>query len=197
MTKLLKRLLFILMTVSAFSAQAVVADFESFSPLATKFQTITDTGFTFSNLNTTSARYGLYVWKNPAEGADNGTHSLQFSGGHIGVSATNGAVFNLDSLDLGLGWYLQDVTSAQVTLLGHLGSGGTNTRQFNITPQFNTFNPGWSNLLSLEVFVSGAKGYVALDNLSVSAVPEPGIGWLLLPGLLMVGLARRKAALLH
>jgi hypothetical protein len=193
-TKFFGKLLFALMTLISCSAGATVVNFEGFSPLETKFQTIVDTGFTFTNLNTTATRYGLYGWKTPLEGADNGSNLMLFSGNHIQVSADNGTAFNLDSLDLGLSWYLSGVSSAQVTLLGHLSSGGTSFSEYTITPVFNTFSPGWSNLLSLEVSVTGALGYVALDNLQVTAVPEPGIAWMLLSGLLAAGsLARRRA----
>ena len=135
----------------------------------------------------------------------NHTHFVNnFSGGNSGstffgaddfagantvtMTESGGAAFNLNSLDLG-NWFEQ---STNLLLTGTLFGGGTVSSNIALGA-FSNFALNWTNLISVSFDSTAGTDdqYWGVDNISVSAVPEPSILILLSTCLLMLGIGRR------
>lgn len=181
------------------AAQATVIDFEAATPLYDTQTMIAYNGFEFSNPFT-------QLWKFDADthpyynesysGANNQTTFLAFSSssGSLNITQEGGGAFNLSSLDLGLGYFNDSIISSTVSLSGSQIGGGFVSQSFQINKTFQTFNLGFTNLVSFSITSSGPV-YLVTDNISVTAVPEPTSLALLMLGLGIVGVTvsrRRK-----
>lgn len=131
-----------------------------------------------------------------AYGVSNGTNMLVFSNqSALTIARTDSGLFNLSSIDVG-GWLgLPAVNSAQLNITGHASSGDVLASSSLSTSSFATLaTPGFVNLASLTLSMSGhsSSAYSAIDNLSVTAVPEPETYAMLLAGLGLIPLAARR-----
>lgn len=111
------------------------------------------------------------------------------------LSRADGGAFSLSSISLAD--FVSLPGSFDVTFVGHQVGGGTVTQTFTLggghTFADYTFS-GFSNLLSA-TWKEGALHTFQVDNLAVSAVPEPATYGMLLGGLgLLAFLRRRKNA---
>jgi hypothetical protein len=125
--------------------------------------------------------------------------------GALDVAATNGRVFSLHSI--GLAPFLGALGNPTTVLFtGFRAGGGVLTRSVDV-PGGDFFTPAsltaftfsdWDGLLSLRLTVTSpdVEPYVQLDDVALTAAPEPATVLLLAGGLLGVGaLARRRGAL--
>jgi len=125
---------------------------------------------------------------------------LVFSG-TLTVSRTDHGFFSLSRLDVG-GWYnLLPNNNARLSITGHTQSSGDVWIDSSLsTTSFNNLStPSFSNLLSLTMSITdsglNSPAYAAIDNLILTAVPEPETYALMLAGLGLLGfLARRRQA---
>jgi hypothetical protein len=122
------------------------------------------------------------------------------------ISRTDGGAFSLSSLDVGL-W--GNYTGLELVVTGEMAGVDLVFDQSFIFDDFanndpdnmgNDFehltltNPGFDNVESVSFSLNGGK-FIAVDNIDMSAVPEPGIFLLLATGLMSivtVGLRRKK-----
>jgi len=133
-------------------------------------------------------------------GVNNHTPMLVFNNaGQVTVTQIGGGLFSLGSLDVG-GWLNLQNNTAQLNIVGHTLSGD----QFAFSPLLSTttfahvtLSPLFTNLTSLTLSMTGytSSAYAAIDNLTLTPVPEPETYALLLAGLglLAVAARRRKA----
>lgn len=135
----------------------------------------------------------------PSYGVSNGTNMLVFNGvsGILTVSRSDHGLFELTSLDVG-GWFnLPSNNTARLSITGHtLSSGDVSIDSGLSTTTFSHLMiSSFTNLTSMTMKIAGysSPAYVAIDNLVVTAVPEPESYAMLLAGLgLMGAIARRR-----
>jgi hypothetical protein len=200
----MKRLkLAIALSLAAVAAQASVITFDSHTPLYDfSSATIVDSGYQFGIANFPTDAIGVSDLNplDPVQGAFNGTAYLHFSEFGNGETMTmrrqDGAAFLLDSFDLGLSWYVQDVdvNSTLVTISGDLAGGGSFSSSTTLGRSFATQTVG-SAITELRISVDLVSGgYLSLDNFNVrdTTLPEPAS--LALVGLALAGMgfARRS-----
>lgn len=107
------------------------------------------------------------------------------------TTLTGAWAFSIDSIDLRRGF---SFSNWSVTFTGTKADASTVTQSFSLTnTNWNTFTfgAGFSNLTSLS-WDEGALRVYAFDNINVTAVPEPETYAMMLAGLGMLGLARRR-----
>lgn len=181
-------------------ASAVVIDFNAVGGNFADASAFTTQGFTFS----TTAGGLVGVWNSTPYQQDNVTPAI-FNGspyllagfGGLAIAAADGSSFVLNGWDLALGWY-QSTTPNTVTATFDLAAGGQVTQVLTLhTDSFSSTSLGQA--VTRITLTSGnasgntfASGYVSLDNINVSAVPEPTSLALLLAGLGLVGNAARR-----
>ena len=188
----------------AAGAQAAVIGFDSADQQGGALavgDSVTAGGFNFTL--TSVAPAVLFAGDLTGAYASNGSPSLFADGSAvIEITAVGGLRFNFGGFELG-GGNLGDTTTwaAGVTLVADSGS-GTVARSFAIDPGnmgLTAFNMVQGNLQKLTVipvsFTADGVSY-SLDNLNLSAVPEPSVWALSLLGLLALNgaLRRRRAA---
>ncbi|MGK5070227.1 PEP-CTERM motif protein [compost metagenome] len=108
------------------------------------------------------------------------------------LSRADGAAFSLNSISLAD--FVSLPGSYDVTFVGHQVGGGTVTQTFTLDGSHNFANysfSGFSNLLSA-TWKEGALRTFQVDNLAVSAVPEPATYGMLLGGLGLLAFMRRR-----
>ena len=106
--------------------------------------------------------------------------------GAMEMSRSDGTAFDLLSADLS-SW----VEGTPMTVIGNFVGGGTVQFDFVVAPgaPLETFNFGWTNLISVEFTTLNGPGVI--DNVVVSAVPVPAAVWLFGSALAALGLRRR------
>lgn len=179
------------------SAQAVILDFDetnvtnqlSYSNLFASYlgSTYTEDGFVFSSSGWIE---GLHSLAAPAATYNN--HSYAFGeslGGTTTLSTADNSLFSISSLNLFRSPWIWNTT---VTFVGTKADTTTVSQNFTFTNNnWNTltFGAGFTNLASLQWTQTSI--YV-VDNLNVTAVPEPETYAMLLAGLGLLGWARRR-----
>lgn len=131
----------------------------------------------------------------PLPGAYNGTASLLYAVDPLTISATDGASFYLDRLDLGLSFYVPDGDVGGLALLTlTLAGGGTQAISVTLDRSYSTVAVG-RQVLGLSISGGRSFGYVTLDNVVINdlpePLPEPGSAGLAALALLGAGLAAR------
>lgn len=174
---------------------AAVVDFNSHTPLYDFSQPfVISDGFRFAsscNCLGVDDRQPQAVGGAPLPGAFNGTASLIYNTDPLVISAVDGAAFYLDSLELGLSWYVPDAeVGSLVTVTYALAAGGTGSVEAALGRSYSRLAVG-EQVLSVNVSGSRSFGYVSLDNMVVNNVPEPESAALALVALLGAGAARR------
>ncbi len=127
-----------------------------------------------------------------------GNHYLAYEAG-VGTetfSRQDGGLFNLMALDIG-GWENFGSTAATLSITGLRSDFTTLSFSANVLP--NTFSTiqfnGFTHLRSVTLGALPGRGYLAVDNLRVTPVPEPETYALMLAGLgLLAAASRRRKA---
>jgi hypothetical protein len=129
----------------------------------------------------------------PANGADNGTPYLVDARGSFGFARSDGQAFVLDSFDIGQSWFTSAPTASVTVSYDRVG-GGTTSETLTLTHDFSTFARGLAVTALRFDLAEGSlvRGYVALDNITISAVPEPATWASFALGLAVLGAARRR-----
>jgi len=184
----------------AASAQAVVVNFNTFTTNSSNATVFSSQGDTF----TPNAGSVIGVWLSEPQTITtpnvwNGTpYMLAGYGTGFSITASNGSAFFLQSYDIALGWY-QTTSPRPVTVTYDLSNGTATSSTLSLSASaFITPSP---QLSVLRVTFSSPTpegsfnfGYISLDNLNVTAVPEPSVAAMMLAGSLCVvaGVARRR-----
>lgn len=129
-------------------------------------------------------------------GVFNGTKSLVFlNSTSLTITRSDAGLFNLGTLDVGFTSGAL-APSELLKITGHSGSGDVSITAALSKTSFSTVSTaGFNNLTSVTLSVLGdtsSPGYVAIDNLAVTAVPEPETYAMLLAGLGLIPLAARR-----
>lgn len=175
------------LAIAALPMHADIVDFESVPPSGNAIQTgtLTTQGFDFSSVS-------FHVIDDPTGCAggcvDNGSQYLAVAGPGVDspvmMTATGGQSFSVTSLDaaklfLTVGGLTDDPNADTLDVLGTLSGGGTVSQSLLLPGEgsFNTFSlNGFKNLTSLTISGTGGgstNASWAVDNMTVSATPEP------------------------
>jgi hypothetical protein len=143
-------------------------------------------GLTFTGIHLSSFDHD--TWDMNGDGTD---FLGWATGSNLGLSTTNGDLFELHSLQLGQLRYNGPGGIAQI--IGTVQGGGILTRNITVAERFTDVTLiGWESLLS--VSFTGPGQWMSIDNISVTVdatdVPEPST--LAIFALGMVGLASRR-----
>lgn len=188
-------------------AMANTVDFNS-NPNPVYTVPIESGGFTFSS----SSYIGVVNGSAPGYqyGVSNGSPMLVFFGDQtnfLTISQTNGGLFSLSSVDVGRWLALGSeygYPGASLSITGYTGPGLTGAQELHNSyplPSNNTFSSlaissqyASLSFQSLTFHLNGyaSGGYVALDNLVLTPVPEPETYALLLAGLGLLAVAARR-----
>lgn len=129
-------------------------------------------------------------------GVSNGTNMLVFSNqSALTITRTDSGLFNMSSIDVGRWLGLSPGNPAQLNITGHASSGDVLVTASLSSSSFATVaTSGFVSLSSLTLSMSGysSSAYSAIDNLAVTAVPEPETYAMLLAGLGLISLAARR-----
>jgi hypothetical protein len=170
-------------SISSYANVVTFDDANSNSVVNTVVSSFSDGGLTF-----TSHGSDMGVWDNTTPNS-NGTNSLIFSGFNVGdyisITRTGGGLFSLNSIDATLSWY--DSNRSEVITV--------NGSPITLIQGMQTFSLGLNNVTQVDITgVPSNVGYWAMDNVNVTAVPEPSTYAFFLAGLGFIGLVacRRK-----
>ncbi|MFG6412958.1 PEP-CTERM sorting domain-containing protein [Roseateles sp. DC23W] len=176
-------------------AGAAVINFNSYTPLYDYSSPVISTdGFFFTSTCDclgVEDRAPESVGGQQLPGAYNRTASLIYREDPLTITAVGGAAFYLDSLELGLSWYVPDAdVGSLVTVAYVLAAGGNGSVDAALGRSYTTLAVG-QDVLSVTISGGRSFGYVSLDNMVVNNVPEPESAALALVALLGAGAARR------
>ncbi|MEQ1559905.1 MAG: hypothetical protein ABL933_13320 [Methyloglobulus sp.] len=150
---------------------------------------------------------GFHLTYTSTTAANNGTNALIAGFGHdddgnvagsFSFKETNNSIFSLDSLDAGIAFNEFPSKTGSVVVTGYQQGGGVLTQTLSLDSIYQNYVFGWANLLFVDVSENSGFGFVAFDNINVTApeinpVPVPAAVWLFgsaLTGLL--GFGKRK-----
>ncbi|MBK1687931.1 PEP-CTERM sorting domain-containing protein [Rubrivivax gelatinosus] len=171
-------------------AQAVeTVDFDEFTERVEAVDSLVSGPLAFSS---DSGYLGIELTA-PNVGAFNGTPYLIDSRGTLSVARSDGQAFRLEGFDIGQSWFTNQPT-AGITVTYDLAGGGSTSQALVLTRGFLRLEPGLGITamhFALDVPALGG-GYVALDNLVISAVPEPATWAGFALGLVVLGGAARR-----
>lgn len=129
--------------------------------------------------------------------ADNGTKFLNYGFSNLTVTATDGKVFDLMGLDLGISAFNANLND-NVTLTAFMHGGGTTAQVLNIGRSFASYSFNLSGLDSFSISTTATtRGYVAVDNINFAqagtTVPEPTSIALIGLALFALALSRKRS----
>lgn len=168
---------------------AELVDFDEFSERFQGAASFVSGPLTFSS---DSGYLGIEV-SAPVGGADNGTPYLVDSRGSFAFARSDGQAFVLDSFELGQSWFTVQPT-ASIRVSYERPGGGTASETLTLTRDFSSFASGLA-VTAVHFDLADASlggGYVALDNITISAVPEPATWAGFVLGLAVLGAVRRR-----
>jgi len=120
--------------------------------------------------------------------------TIGFGFSDVTLSATNGGIFSLDSLDLAFGPFNHGGLISDTTeVIGQLAGGGTISTVLTVGFGFNSHILNWNNLTAVTFSeLQNNSQYLAFDNIAydTAAVPEPSTLAIFALGIL--GLASRR-----
>jgi hypothetical protein len=185
----------LLLLISPFSNAALI-DFEDTNSSGWYRHSIESNDFIFSKLGGWMGvnQYGSWL----PTSSYNGSKDIEMGFGNFLMGHSTLDLFNLDGLDAGLSWYNHQL-QRDLTITGFQESNG----EFNfietkltLDHEYETFSLTGFDSLRLVIFSGQAlnSGYIAMDNIQVSAVsvPEPLMLPLISIGLAGLVIARRK-----
>jgi len=125
--------------------------------------------------------------------AYNGTTDLEMGYGSFTLAHQSGDLFNLSSIDAAISWY-NNSSVDELLLTGFFNNGGSISNLLNITHDYQSYFLTGFNDVSHIIFSGRAlsRGYVAIDNLQTTSVPEPITFHLLLIGIVAIMLNFRN-----
>ena len=173
------------LALTAAPANAAVVDFEGYT------DTLAQLPFSGANIGglTFDTNFYQYISASPGDGqADNGTD--YYINGYYGatITKTGGGSFKLNSFDLARSYYT-DSNFAVTFTFNHFGGGSTSATFGASPPSFTTHTFNLPQLASIQI--GSTNGYVALDNITYNAVPEPTTWAMMLLGFFGLGSALR------
>jgi hypothetical protein len=187
-TKILLNSVFALTAFLPLAQARATITFEDVSPtIGAVTAPFTSGGYTFSYTSINAG--GVHGVTNLAiGGAFSGSNYLEYEvGSGTETFASNSGLFNLTSLDLG--GRENFLVSADLQITGTRFDNTTVTYDAVVTPGtiFKTFVlPDFTNLSSVTLGYIPGGGYMGVDNIQVSPVPEPQTYAMLLMGLAML-----------
>jgi len=204
LSKFRTALLSCVLAFCAANAQATVIGFEG---IATSKKTVIYQNYStfkiddysfYTNPNTsTTVIHREYYARDPAV-ASNGTDVVKLTGSRQLLEMTNNSntPFNVTSIDLA-DYYDFSTRRNEVTLTGTLVGGGTVTWT-GVLNNINAAGPNdfstiqLTNFRNLTSFAIGGTQQLGIDNINVSAVPEPSTWVMLGLGLALIGVTTRR-----
>lgn len=164
-----------MMAVLAFSGNAVAA-------LVT-FEDVAGTNCVQSQVNSGGLSFNTGFFQclrntasNGGGAADNGTKFLSNGASDLTVTATDGNVFDLMGLDLGISFFNANLTD-NITFTAFMHGGASNVQVLSIGRNFASYSFNLTGLDSFHISTTANHGYVAVDNINYAqagtSVPEP------------------------
>lgn len=185
----------------ASGAQAGTITFDSATPGLFVFGTVTEDGFDY-----TVQTGALYANQYGNPGADM-EGSEELGGGVLDIVATDGSLFTFTGLDYAA-WSSSAAGSQILTIRGFLGGIEQGVEGYNLA-NTATFVPSYTNwtgfsasglsgvtIDTLSIELNAGEGYFqAIDNVQLSAVPEPATWATMIVGFGLAGAALRRRRL--
>lgn len=173
-------------------SQAAIIDFEDTPPTGWWQHSIHSNDY---NFNKVGGWMGVNNYSSllPVSGTTNGTQDLEMGYGLFYMDHNSGTPFDFNSLDAGLSWYNYDLEDI-LTIRGYQAGGNIISIDLTLNHSYQNFILDGFNNLDYVLFTGSAinSGYIAIDHLNVSTVPEPMMLPLMSIGLAGLFLVRRR-----